>query len=145
MRAVVLATLLGLIVIGMAGCKKDTSENESKALLALGEGATTYFQEEHPDAVDPMKVTTRVYPVAVNPTCVTDGKPASADEALFTMLRYKGESGLEVCYQSKDDGSAFRAWTQVDGKIHLCLQGTNDNGTPKLSTPKEVEGQCEMP
>ncbi|MDX9720236.1 MAG: hypothetical protein RBU37_05790 [Myxococcota bacterium] len=142
MRTLLFPIALVVCLIFFAACKKsEDGPKEDEELKSLGEGALAYFQEEHMDPNDPIKVVTKVFPAAVNPICIKEGK--SDDGEVFKQLRYSGVTTFEVCYQSNDTHTAFRAYSQVDGKIHLCLKGSSDGGVPKLSNISE--DKCEMP
>lgn len=142
MRTLLFPIALLVCLIFFAACKKsEEGPKEDEELKSLGDGAMAYFQEEHMDPNDSLRVVTRVYPAAVKPICIKEGK--SDDGEVFKQLRYSGVTPFEICYQSNETQTAFRAYSQVDGKIHLCLQGSADGGIPSLSQIKE--DKCELP
>ena len=117
------------------GCDNEQKEKAGDDLVAIGDGAVTYYQEEHADT-DSLTVFTAVYPRAPERIC-------DPDDPIWKKLRFEASSEAEHCYMTDENGRAFAATVEVDDMV-LCLTGSRG---PRLNDVTEVESSsdCEVP
>ncbi|OIP32623.1 MAG: hypothetical protein AUK47_20225 [Deltaproteobacteria bacterium CG2_30_63_29] len=132
-----------------------TAQEAEMNLRAIGNGAQTYFQADHPSK-DGLSSSSMVFPKSNPYVCSEGGDPKVRVSPTETNWHAEPWSSLRFsmtaphafmfCYESSRDQKKFAAWAEAGDRAY-CITGVSDGGQPRLSPIRDLgaEGKCILP